>query len=30
LLATIEDRLGVSRLGNAARAQPITDVIAAR
>jgi phospholipase C len=30
LLATIEDRLGVSRLGNAARAQAINDVIAAR
>lgn len=30
LLATIEDRLGVSRLGDAARAQAIDDVIAAR
>jgi phospholipase C len=28
LLATIEDRLGVGRLGNAARAQAINDVIA--
>jgi hypothetical protein len=30
LLATIEDRLGVSRLGNAGRAQAINDVIAIR
>jgi phospholipase C len=30
LLATIEDRLGVSRLGNAGRAQAINDVIATR
>jgi phospholipase C len=30
LLATIQDRLGVSRLGNAARAQAIDDVIATR
>lgn len=30
LLATIEDRLGVSRLGNAASANAITDVIATR
>jgi len=30
LLATIEDRLGVARLGNATRAQAINDVIATR
>jgi hypothetical protein len=30
LLATIEDRLGVRRLGNAASANAINDVIATR